>query len=214
MATNQLALYNQAARALGERPLATGEENPLSRVLDSIWNQGNGTIRYCLEQGLWNFALRDLQLDSDAAVDPAFGFLHAFTLPSDFIRINAIADNEQFDPPLNRYEHRGDIIYADIDPLFLSFVSDDAAYGADLSRWPETFTRWVGLYLAVEAAPTIKSDLDMERLEKRKHKALVDARSKDAMNEPARFAPHGSWVNARMRGSSRRDGGSRSNLTG
>jgi hypothetical protein len=214
MAANKLSLYNSALAAIGERSLASGEANDASRALDEAYNRGNGAIRYCLESGLWNFAVRTVQLDNDAAVTPGFGLTNAFTKPDDFVRLVQISLDEYFYTPLNDYEDERGYWYADSTPIYVRYISDDDAYGADLSLWPETFTMWVGMYLATQIAPRLKADIDMERLEKRAKRALMDAKSKDAMNEPARFAPPGSWVNARMRGTAtRRDRGSRSTLT-
>ena len=214
MSANALAIYNIAAAAIGERSLATGEANELSRALDEVWNRGNGAIRYCLEQGLWNHAIRTVQVDADEDTDPAFGLAYAFTVPDDFVRLVQISLDEHFSYPLNEYEHERGFWYADSSPLYVRYVSDDDAYGADMSLWPETFTLWVGYYLATQVAPRLKSDLDFERLEKRTKRALVDARSKDALQEPTRFPPSGSWVNARLGGRGRQDRGSRTRLIG
>ena len=214
MATSKLQLYNVALAACGERQLDSLTEDRDPRyMLDEVYNRGNGAITYFLEQGLWNFATRVVQIDADTSVSVAFGWSNAFGKPDDFVRLVQISADEYLNLPLNRYELRQSYFYADIDPLYLAYVSDDSSWGSDFSLWPDTFALWAGYYLATQIGPRLKNDLDMERLEKRTKRYLVDARSKDAQQEPTRFSPPGSWVNARHSGrTGRRDRGPRNTL--
>ena len=215
MATTRLSLYNLALEAAGERPIdSLDEDREPRRLLDAVWTAGNGLVRYCLEQGLWNHAMRAVRLDASATVTPSFGWSYAFDKPTDFVRLNQISADETFSLPLNRYEVERNYFVADTDPIYMRYVSDDGDWGNDLSQWPETFTMWVGHYMACRIGPRLKNDLDMERLEKRTKRLLIDARSKDAQQEPVRFPPMGSWSSARMGGSGRRDRGSRTTLIG
>lgn len=216
MATDQLAIYNIALAAIGERSLTSVTENrEPRRLLDEIWDRGGGAIRYCLEQGLWNFAMRAVQLDASTSISPSFGYTYAFDIPTDLVRIGQIAAGEYFTEPMTRYEIEGAYIYADIDPIYLRYVSDDTSWGNDLSLWPDTFTLWVGHWLATQLGPRLTNDLDLERLERRTKRLLADARSKDAMQEATRWPPLGSWARARYGGASvSRERGSRSRLIG
>lgn len=214
--TTRLALYKIALRAVGERTIASLNENrEPRRLLDEVWNAG--AVRYFLEQGLWNHAIRTSQIDSSSSVSTAFGYSFAFDLPSDFVRLVQISAGEYFDLPLVRYEIETAFIYADVDPIYVRYVSNHGDFGSDLSLWPESFTLWAGYWLATQIAPALKNDIDMEVLEKRTKKLLIDARSKDAQQEPPRWPPLSSWANARFGRAGtagRRDGGSRSRLTG
>lgn len=201
MATGQLGLYNIALRAIGERALdSLSDAGEPRRELDAVWSTGNGALRYLLEQGYWNFAIRTQMLDHSAAVTPSFGLTYAFERPTDMVRLLDISGGERFTMPLNNYEYEAGYFFADITPLYLRFISDDADYGADYSRWPETFTLWAGHWLALQIAPRITSVLDTEKLEKKARRLLVDARSKDASEEPTRFPLNGSWAQARWGG--------------
>lgn len=216
MPTDRLGLYNIALAAIGERTLTSlTEDGEPRRELDSVWARGNGALRFFLEQGRWNFAMRTQQLDASVTIEPEFGFTKVFELGTDFVHLDMISGDERFCEPLKDYEFEAGVIYADFEPLYVRFVSDDADYGADYSAWPETFTLWAGHWMATQIAPRIKSDVVMEALEKRTHRLLVDARSKDAVQGPTRFPPLGTWVNARHNYRySRRDRGSRSTLIG
>lgn len=222
MALTRLALYNLAlVQVLGERPLdSLSEDSHPKRVFDAIWTAGNGDnpyVRSCLEQGYWNFAVRTVKIDADDSVDTQFGYQYAFAKPSDFVKLVSIASDEYFRTVLNDFENETDRFYADIDPIYLRFISDDDDYGGNLSLWPQSFMTWVAHDLAFRGAPMIKGSLDLERLEKRARATLKIAKSNDAQQEPTRFQPEGSWSMARhgRRGAgTRRDGGSRSTLIG
>lgn len=216
MATNRLALYNIALFSLGERALASLTETREARsLLDDVYTRGDGAVQFFLEQGLWNHAMRTVQIDKSSSSTPTFGLANAFDVPSDFIRLVQISAGEFFSDPLVRYEIEAAFIYADVDPIYLRYVSDSGDFGNDLSLWPETFTLWAGHWLGTQIAPALIPDLDAQfALRQAERRLLNDARSKDAMQEPPRFPPLGSWSRARLGGGGRRDRGSRSQLIG
>ena len=216
MATDRLALYNIALLSLGERRIASlTEDRESRRELDEVYTRGAGAVEFFLEQGLWNFAIRTLKIDKSSSVTPEFGLANAFDLPSDYIRLVQISAGEFFSEPLVQFEIETAFIFADVDPIYLRFVSDDGDFGNDLSLWPETFTLWAGNWLGDQIAPLVIPDLAAVAEHKRETKRLlVDARSKDAMQEPPRFPPMGSWARSRLGGGGRRDRGSRSQLIG
>lgn len=216
MSTDRLGLYNVALAALGERSLdSLTEEGEPRRELDAVWSRGNGALRYFLEQGRWKFALRSQRLDASATVEPAFGFTEAFEMPTDFVHLDMLSADERFTLPMTHFEFEVGFIWADVDPIYIRFVSDDTDYGADFSAWPETFTLWAGYWMATQIAPRYKGQADLERLLELTRKYLIDARSKDAVQSPTRFPPMGNWASARYdRYNYRKDRGSRSSLIG
>lgn len=200
---SKLGVYNSALLILGERKLASlSEAREPRRALDDAWDSATS---YCLEQGFWNFAMRAIQADSSASVTPTFGFTYAFTKPSDFRRLYQFGSTATFDPQLMTVVDEPNYWYANCDPLYVKYVSDDTAYGMDLSIWSETYADYVATRLAVRTCKRITgkmADEDMFRLEKR---ALALARSKDAMDEPSGFPPRGTWVSSRRGGFSDRN---------
>lgn len=210
---SRLGVYNNALSFLGERRLEKLTENrEPRRALDAIWN--DGFVDYVLEEGFWNFATRTVMLDYSTSISPPFGYNRAFDHPTDYIRLVAISDNEYFEPPLNRYDDEGAYWYADIDQIYIRYVSNDASFGGGLSLWPETFSEWAASHLAFKTAPRLtRSATTVDELRKAAKKLLVDARSKDAMGQPVKFPPRGSWSRARIGGGSR-DRGSRGRLIG
>lgn len=211
--TTQLTIYNGALRVLGERKLASLTEDREDRhLLDDVW--ADGGVRYCLEQGQWNFAIRTSSLEYDSAVEPDFGYSRAFSKPSDFVRLAGFSDNEFFNGAFDAYEDEAGYWFTDVDTLYLRYVSDDASYGLNLSLWPATFNRYVQAQLALDISRKLTSGASKTKdIEAIVQKRLIDARSKDAMNEPTRYPPRGSWVQARH-GGGVTDRGNRHRLTG
>lgn len=214
MATTRLLLYNSAILLMGERQLSSITENvEVRRALDIVWD--TGALDYVLEQGLWNFALRTAMIDYSPSVSLNFGYSRAFDKPTDWIRTVALCSDEYFREPLNQYADEAGFWYADLDTLYVKFVSNGADYGNDLSLWPQTFVKYASAYLAHAAGQRLTySEERLDKIDKKMKTALTEARSRDAMNEPTAFLPQGSWTRARQGGRRRRDGGSSGNLIG
>lgn len=206
MTTSKLTLYNGAlVQHLGERKLASLSENrEPRRVLDDVWD--GGFVRWCLEQGMWNFAMRSRRATYSPSVEPAFGYRYAFDRPTDFVRLAAISADERFSMPLLDYRDEGGYWFCDHQTIYVKYVSDDAEFGGDFSLWPETFTRWAQAALAERAAVRLSQNRsDRDAVAKEAKRLLTDARSKDAQNEPTRFPPSGNWSSARRSGSVNRE---------
>lgn len=196
MAITKLQLYNGALRLCGERKTTLTEEREPRRLLDDVWDED--AIKTCLEQGQWQFATRTAKLVSSATVSPDFGFIYAFEKPSDYLRTVAISHDEYFYAPLTQFADEANYWFAEIDPIYVKYVSDDEAYGADLSLWPNYFARYVQSYLAFEIAPRLTGvKVDMEKLEGIMDGRLKEAQDKDGVNRPTRFPSRGSWNRAR-----------------
>lgn len=196
MAMNTLALYNIALGALGERTLdSTAENRPTRRELDKVATSGNGYIPTLLHQGLWNFATLRSALTASTSV-PGFGFTTQYPLPSDFVRLVNISTSSTMTDPLLRYEieaaSSGVHILSDSTAVFIRYVSDSTIGGADLSKWPETFTLWAGHWLATQVFPTVKepkvSKADLQALTDR---LLTIARQRNAAESAVPFPERG-----------------------
>jgi hypothetical protein len=198
---DKLQVYNGALLHLGAKTLATlTEERKSRRVLDTIW--AAGAVRYCLQQGYWNFATRTIKIDATPSVEPNdFGYRYAFPQPSDFVRMLSISYGEYMDIPLNRFVDEAHYWFADYDKLYISYISDDVSYGGSLGDWSESFTRFVELYLAQRAAPSITHDSTIvAKIEKLYKDALSTAKTKDATNQGAKETPLGALASARLNG--------------
>lgn len=196
--TDQLSLYNGALRIIKNRKLDSLTEDVEERYL--LDDEYPKVLRYCLEQGLWNFALRTTLLEPDDTNEPVWGDNYAFLKPDDYIRLNAISADQYFSVTYDGYVDEGPYWIASVNPLYVSYVSDHELYGKDYGRWPATFELFVEYELAHRVAPhlTAMSDGDLKRLFDEKIFAMKDARSKDALNQPIQRPPPGRLVRARM----------------
>lgn len=214
MAT-RLEIYNTALLYCGERSISSlSEEREPRRILDQVWDT-NGVIR-CLEEGQWHFAMKGVELNHDPDIDPQFGYGYAFTKPTDWVLTSAVCEDEYFRTPLNLYTDEAGYWYADLDPLYVKYVSSDVDYGLNLGAWPETFTEFVAWHFASRIIMKLsESQEKWKEIQVMRQKALRLAKNKAAMAEPAMFAAKGSWSRARTRGTKRGDGGNTSgNLIG
>jgi hypothetical protein len=192
----KLGLYNAALLILGERRIANlTEAREPRRALDDAYDDA---VAYCLEGGFWNFAMRAVQADHSDVVTPEFGYQYAIARPSDFVRLYTFGSTPTFDPPLLDIVDEPNYWYTNVDPLYVKYVSNDAAYGMDLSLWAESFTDYVATRLAVKTCKRITGKYPDEALVKEEKRALAIARSKDAMDEPVGFPPRGTWVTSRL----------------
>jgi hypothetical protein len=215
MPTDRLSLYNGALRHIGSRELASLTENRESRrVLDGVWSAS--LIRSLLEAGLWNFATRTVMLEYTGSIAPGFGYQRAYQQPEDFVRTVAVGSEGTFNNPLLQYADENGYWYADLDNVFVKYVSDADDYGSDLSRWPESFTQWAEVFIAWKVAKRLTGSdntaMDMLAIQQ---KLLVTAKSRDAMADATVFLPPGSWATSRgSRMNGRRDLGNRGRLIG
>lgn len=215
---DRLSLYCGALRECQERKLASLSENrEPRRLLDDVWNAGDGILRFVLQAKQWNFARRTVELAADTGVEPAFGYTFAFRQPTDFLRTCRLCTDERLQSPLLDYQVEAGYWYADVEPIYLTYVSNDADYGGDYSKWPPNFVLWVETHMASLIVGRITgSTANRNDLLKLAKMRLQTAASTDAMEGPTEFTPVGSWVRSRSGryGSGRLDRGSRSRLIG
>lgn len=221
MGTTKLGLYNKALQMAGERALTSVDENvEARRLLDVVWDTGG--VDECISEGQWNFAMRAVKIDFDPSLEPDFGYSKAFTKPTDHILTSAFCSDEFFRVPNLNYVEEQDFWYAEFEEIFVRYVSNDSDYGGDRGSWPAMFTRFVAAHFASEIILKLTSDAEKLKLfvnpENPKGsirgRALLDAKSRNAMGNPSQRMAQGSWSSSRIRGTSYRDGGSLSNLIG
>lgn len=222
---DRLGLYNAALLVLGDTQLADlTEAREPRRLLDQVWNGGG--VRYCLEQAQWHFAMRTSHFTYDPAIVPPFGFIRAVAKPDDWIITSGVFSDERCTTPLTQYADEVGYWFSDLDDIYVRYVSDDAAFGSDLSRWPATFLDYAAAYFASKIVHKFPGSgekrtflLGPEGREDRGwlNRCLLIAKNKAAMVLPATFPSRGTWAAARtggLRRSVNRDGGSISNLIG
>lgn len=137
-----------------------------------------------------------MEITADPAIDPGFGYPYGFAYPSDYIRTVEMARDENFTAPLLDVKPESAYWYANIDTIYVRYVSNDTAYGGDYDLWPTTFTEYVKAYLANRSCKAITGKAPDNDMKQELERLLSSARSKDAMNEPTKTFPEGSWVRA------------------
>lgn len=194
---DKLSLYNFALSHLAQRPLLSlTEDTPARYALDVIWD--NGVVDACLEQAYWTFAMRAQQIPYDADITPGFGYSKAFPKPVDWIRTSSLSQDEFFTTAFNDYTDEQQYWFADIDMIYVRFVSNDIAYGGDINGWSPSFTDYFAAHLAVKSATAITGVIPSVYLLQTEQTLLKRARSKNSLNEATRFPRLGSWVSARL----------------
>lgn len=214
--TSKLTLYNGALiRHLGENKLAAVTDTvPARYALDDVWD--NGAVDTCLQAGQWNFAMRSVKIEYDPAITPAAdGYTYALDRPSDLIRVAAVCQDGFFNIPLTDYQYDNVYWWANLDAIYVRYVSNDASYGGDYSLWPANFTRYVEAYLAQQSAMRIigSDERKLARIDTKVKLLLREAKVTDAMENPSMPVPPGSWSSSR-RGRSDSERGRKDQLIG
>lgn len=196
----KLELYNKALGYLGPVRLANLNENRADRrELDANYE---ASVQAILEQGLWHFAMRTVELQPDADVEPLFGLQFAYSIPADFVRLYLCSpDKEQTND--DRSRRRQQSYWFSVYPvLYVSYVSGDAQWGRDLGKWPEAVADACAADLAERSGLPITQDKgtknDLQFIKKR---ALVDAKRLNAVDERVKGKPLSSWASNRLAGS-------------
>jgi hypothetical protein len=196
---DKLSVYNEALRYMSQRSLASlTEEGKARRALDREYNNAIDDV---LADSLWNFAMKTVEISADTDLDPVFGFQNAFTRPDDFVRLVNISDNEAADTDLPRFDVDKDNWYADVEKIYVKYISNDSAYGYSINDWPRPFASAVAATLAAHTCYEITGDKSI------RNDCIVIARDKlsaasrlDAMEERVKFSPMGSWAQSRLSG--------------
>lgn len=194
---DRLSIYRGALRLLGpSNLLSLSEDLPDKRALDGAWGD---SVNYMLEQGMWNFAIRTVELSYDEDVDPLFGFQYAFSKPNDWLRTVSISSTADFYEGLRSYEDEAAYWYADPETIYVRYVSNDDAYGWNVGAWRQSFSKALEAYLAFECGLPISSDKgnrnDLFNLFKDR---LSQAKIKDAVDEVVREKPMGRLTRSRF----------------
>ena len=129
------------------------------------------------------------------------GYTYNFTIPADFEKTVSLCSDPIQTAPLLQYTMEAGHWYANISPIYVTYISHDTAYGGNMVAWQTDFCRYVECYLATRIVKKLTQNTEewkrlftlLARLEK-------EARSADAEEFPTRFLPPGSFVQARAVG--------------
>lgn len=193
---DRLSIYKGALRLLGPSELASlTEDRPERHKLDDAWAS---SVEYLLAQGLWNFAIRTVEIGYAEDVEPLFGFKRAFNKPDDWMRTVSIASTANFIEGIRNYEDETSYWHTDFDTIYVRYISNDDAYGWNVGAWREPFAKALEAYLAFECGLPISADRgnrnDLYALYKER---LKSAKALDAVDEKVDTSPPGRWTRSR-----------------
>lgn len=180
-----LGLANGALLLCRNATLATTSDNvPGQYDIASVYA---GSVQYCLEQGLFNFARRSATISGSTGAS-ALGYTYGYTKPADFIRLASISNSTAFYPPMEHYEEDA-VNWYGVDPTaYITYTSNSTSYGNNLAIWPETFTKTVEAYLAWRIYPHIATapKEEVDRVWGVFERCLSASIAKDAQNQLSR----------------------------
>lgn len=186
----KLQVYNAALRQCGIGRLNRLEEDRDDRrELDAVYDH---CIDLMLEKASWNFALRTVLMEADTDIEPDFGYSYAYTLPDDYKGLAGIGPDERMRSELRDYQIQNEVLYADWDSLYFRYVSNGPEYGLNLGIWPAHFTQATAVLIARESGlPMTKDRGDNGDLYTKFEKALREAKTYDAIDDPVKVRPPG-----------------------
>jgi hypothetical protein len=197
MASTKLSIANGVLRLLKEGMLTqselTNNTRESARLFNAVWS--DGAVNGALEAGQWKFARRTVQLDAATDVEADFGLRYAFTKPDDFVRTIGQWSDEMMQCPLMDVREEAGYWWSSQLTWYLSYVSNDPQYGNNYGLWPQSFLEFAQAHIASKMAGPLTSQ-GKEILQLRKM-LLRQALSTDAMADPTKFPPVGSWARAR-----------------
>lgn len=195
---DRLEIYKGALRHLGNAAGLSSltETSPARNALDDAWQS---SVDFLLEKGLWNFAIRTVELSNDEDTEPLFGYAYAFSKPDDWVRLVSICDEPTFAEGYQDYADEGDYWFANIDTLYVRYVSNDETYGLNVGAWRQSFAKCLEAYLAFSSSLPISADRgNRNDLFNLYGKLLKEAKALDAVDERVQQKPAGRLVRARM----------------
>jgi len=202
---DRLTIYRDALRLLGNAASlgSLTEVNPSRSALDDAWRSAGD---YLLEKGLWNFAIRTIEIQPDEDLEPRFGYDYAYSKPDDWVRTVSISQTADFAQGLADYADETDYWHTSITPVYLRYVSDDDAYGWNVGRWRQSFAKALAAYLAYQCGLPISADRgNRNDLYNLFRTLLKEAKTLDAVDEKVQQRPAGRLVRARLRAGNRKD---------
>jgi len=188
-----LIIYNDALQLLGQ-PI-------IPSINDDSWRKEQldrartaELVESAFEDNAWQFGMESQKLETNTAIEPAFGPTYAFDKPSDLHRLDGMYADEDHTYPIRDYVDEGDFWYAYYQTIYIAMVSNDLL--ASPGSWPAYFRRCVAGRLAVDAGASIP-DSNMQNALDRREERDHEAASTDAMRKPPTRFSEGSWAATR-----------------
>ena len=191
-ALTRTGITNLALRDLGGTRIEDWEEGSFEAIVArDVWDQA---VRQALGRHGWQFAMRGVSLARQVDV-PETRYAYRYTLPGDFVRLDAASASDTMDPPLDDdggFAIRDGVFETSAEQVFLEYVYDAPVIGV----WPPWFVGVVSADLASFMAGSLKSTREREGLEALADKRLREGLSTDSIQQMTQRRPAGSWRRA------------------
>ncbi len=190
---SQTDICNQALTKIGaERIVAITDDTKSARALNAIWDLKRDAE---LAAHPWTFSIGRAQLPASATA-PDFGWSYAYPLPSDYLAMVEVGENYDFyigDPnPLFAFEG-GSILTDQTSPLNIRYIKRITNCGL----YPALFAEALACRLAAELCEAMTQSGPKRELAWNEYKrAIREARRMNAIEQPPRYIPPGSWEQA------------------
>lgn len=179
IASDRLPVMRRAIEFMGQQLAGSVSVHSHTDMLRWHMNRAwSHAVKYCLEQGAWNFASKRAYLhdgvsgdslipttdgglvegysvepeDAGTAVDVA-GYDYGYPLPDDFLHKIWVKSSVTSPYEIN-YQIMADTLFTNHDPTFMEYVAE-STFSTDPDNWPATFLEVVAAYLALLVAPEL-----------------------------------------------------------
>lgn len=189
MSTTKLEVYNRTLDLIGVKRLETVTVDRDARfALDAEYAF---SLQYCLEQGMWVFAMRTAAPSAASLPTLDYGLTNAFTRPADCVHTYLLGSSKSFSPILEDAVEADGFYIARTTPIYARYVSNDAAYGGDLTRWTNVFADYFCAVLASSVAYQLTREAKaVEFVENLAMRRLAQARLTDSMLASVGILPY------------------------
>lgn len=171
MTTTKISICNEALSMTGAKSIQSFDDNTENaRRCAAIYDSSRKAL---LRMHPWSFAKKRAQL-APVVTHPSFGYSHAFSLPSDFVRV--------IDTGQVNYEIEGRYILADSNLINLVYISDND----NEQTWDSLFSECMALYLIHKLAKSITgSQTEADSAWQKLQNMLKQARAINGQERPA-----------------------------
>lgn len=181
-------VVNLALREIGTYRIEDiSERSPEARTARDVWDQA---LVEALEAHEWNWAKTYASLARENET-PTARWEYSYALPSDFIRLGAVADNDTMRPEMgeDEFEFMDGSILTDAESVYISYVYKKDTVGL----WPGYFVDYMAKLMAVKIASVLKSTTEKGELEKLRYSTLGHSRSLDSVQSGVKVMAAGNW---------------------
>lgn len=190
---SEVGICNSALAKIG-----VGSDGRISSLTEGSRNANVCNEQYAklrdalLRSHKWNFATARAKL-ARLADTPVFEFDYKYQLPTDWIRIIAVHDNDNGIGRVH-YKIEGRTLLCDAEDIYLRYIKR----ATDPNDMPPDFRETLATLLARDLAiPIAQSNTLKQDMKDDFKRAARRARSTDAIEDTPEAMPEGSWITAR-----------------